>query len=310
MRIGFFGTPEIAAYCLGRLRENHEIAFVVTGEDKPAGRHQQVQISPVKKLALEGNITLYQPSALNDPLLPDMLRERGADIFVVVAYGKLIPAAVFTIPPLRTINLHPSLLPRYRGAAPIPWVLINGERMTGVSVQIINERLDAGDIVQQKVLEVPPDMTAGELYEIVLPLGASLVLESLELLSTGKALPAQQDESEATFCGKIDRTTATIDWSGSSRTIHNLVRGLNPRPVAWTLFRGKNIKIWKTAPVDESIGIQPAPGCLIAEKKRLFAGTGDGCIEILQLQPETKKIMDGLSFINGYRLTGDDHFEL
>ena len=319
MKIGFFGTPDIAAYCLEKLVDRFEISFVITGEDKAVGRHQHVSIGPVKTLALAKEIPVYQPSRLRDQSLVEQLRNHDADLFVVVAYGKLIPGEIFNLPRLKTINLHPSLLPLYRGAAPVEWSLIRGESVTGITVQMINERLDAGDIVLQKNIPLEPDTTAGELYETVLPLGSSMVIEAIDLLSSGKACPISQDDSKATFCGKIDRDTAHIDWNRPAEEIHNLVRGLNPKPVAWTTLRDRNMKIHRTrliAPGEVTLAPEPmrllsaveAGQIAVVGKKRLFTGTSSGPLEILEIQPETKKIMDAAAFINGFRLVPDERF--
>lgn len=309
MKVGFFGTPHFAAYCFSSLTESHEIVFVATGEDKPAGRKQVLQSPPVKNLALQKNIPVLQPG---DPAGPSFIEEiegMGADIFVVVAYGKILPRRVFDLPRYRTINLHPSLLPRYRGAAPMEWALINGEEKTGISVQLMNERMDAGDIVLQSDIPLGIDMTAGELYNIVLPLGADLLLKALDLISSGSAGPVPQDESMATYCGKISRDTGHIDWKRPALEIHNLVRGLSPRPAAWSTFRDKNIKILRTSLIDDDPGINTEPGGIYKyQKKRLIAGTGDGLVEIVELQPETKKAMDAPAFLNGHRIEEGDSF--
>ena len=309
MKIGYFGTPEIAVYCLGNLAKSHTISFVVTGEDKPAGRNRLLQISPVKKFALENGIPVLQPRSLNDETFFSEIKNFGADVFVIVAYGKIIPGRVFLLPGHKTINLHPSLLPRYRGAAPVQWALVNGEKETGVTIQFVNERLDAGDILLQKRIPVGIDMTAEDLYNVVLPVGSELLLESLKQISDGRAMPVPQNESEAAYCGKIDRETARVDWNKTSLEIHNLVRGFYPRPCAWSLFRGRNMKILRTSLSSEKPEAPAAPGRIIKlQKGRLFAGTGDGCIEIVMIQPETKKPMNGLSFLNGCRIEDGDSF--
>ncbi len=309
MKIGFFGTPEIAAFCLDKLRERFEIAFVVTGPDKPRGRHRRIQSNPVKRIALDHSMKFFHPESLRDPEFIDALKSAGADIFVIVAYGRLIPAEVFEIPPLKTINLHPSLLPKYRGAAPVEWALINGESRTGVTVQLINERLDAGDVLLQRTIPLSEEITAGELYDIIMPAGAALLIEAIENLDAGRAVPSPQNEDDAGYCGKINRETARIDWAKPSRAIHNLVRGLNPRPCAWSILRSMECKILRTALCDDEHAEGLAPGGLFAKGKRLYARTGDGLLEIIRIQPETRKDMDGLSFINGYRPARGERFE-
>ncbi len=309
MRIGFFGTPGIAAYALEHLTTHFDIAFLVTGDDKPAGRDLQITCSPAKEVARAHGIAVLHPKSLRDESFIAALKSFNADIFVVVAYGRLIPREVFTLPRLGTINLHPSLLPRYRGAAPVEWAIMHGEPRTGVTVQLINERLDAGDIVMQREIPLTDSITAGELYEIVLPTGSHLLVESIRLLESGRAAPVVQDEAQASYCGKIDRETARIDWTMPAVQINNLVRGLNPKPGAMTGFRDMLFKIWKTAPLAEEAPCAPAPGVLfVHRKKRLLVGTGSGFLEVLSLQPERKKAMDAASFINGYRLTADARF--
>lgn len=310
MKIGFFGTPDLAARVLGDLRRMHDIVFAVTAVDKEAGRNREVQFCPAKARALELGIPVLQPKSLKDPGFLDELRAFEADIYAVVAYGSLIPRSVFDHPALKTINLHPSLLPKYRGAAPVQWALIRGERETGITVQLINEKLDAGDIVVQERLDLDGAMTAADVMGIVSSRGAELIDRAVSILASGSAVPLKQDESQATHCGKIDRDVAMIDWTKTAEEIHNLVRGLNPKPVAFSSFRGENIRIWKTAVPAGDVPAPAAPGSIIRfRKKRLFAGTGSGWVEILSLQPANKKVLDGLSFINGYRLTPEDRFE-
>ncbi|MCL1910752.1 MAG: methionyl-tRNA formyltransferase [Leptospirales bacterium] len=310
MKIGFWGTPDIASYCIEALRINHEICFVVTQPDKPAGRNHILKPPQAKETALKLNIPVLQPDDLKEGSFLERITKFNADIFVVVAYGKLIPAKIFNAPPFKTINLHPSLLPKYRGAAPVQWALINGETETGVTVQMINEKMDAGDIVLQKKIALDDTMNSDDLYNKALPIGAKLLNQAIELIGSGRSDFEKQKDEEATFCGKITRDTAKINWNEPAYQIHNLIRGLSPKPAAWTLFRGTTLKIFKTAPVKAAeIQETPAPGEIIRyQKKRLAAGTGSGLLEIIELQPETKKKMDAASFINGYSLKNVSHF--
>lgn len=309
MNIGFFGTPELAARVLAGLAEAHRVTFAVTAGDKRAGRNRELQFCPAKGEAMRLGIPVLQPESLRDQAFVDRIGEFEADAFVVVAYGSLIPRSVFGRPRLGTLNLHPSLLPLYRGAAPIQWCLINGETETGITVQLIDEKLDAGDIVVQEKVPVGPDTTAGDLLEAASSSGAGLICRALDLLAGGAA-PVKQDESRATYCGKIDRDTAVIDWRRRAVDIHNLVRGLNPKPVAFSHFRGEQVRIWRTAPLYGEVDAVPEPGVLVRwQKKRLLAGTGNGFLEVLGLQPANKKVMDGGAFINGYRLSPGDRFE-
>lgn len=310
MKIGFFGTPQIASFCLEYLIKHFTIGFVVTSPDKPKGRGKHLSSPPVKEKALEYGIPCFQPHTLKDEQLAHELSQFNCDIFVVVAYGKLIPRSIFSIPPLQTINLHPSLLPKYRGAAPVEWALYNGEHETGVTVQLINEELDAGDIVLQSPVTIAPNETAFDVYEKILPLGADMLVQAIKGLHDGTIKPAPQDHVQATYCGKITNDTARIDWNKPSLHIHNMVRAFNPKPVAWTTFRGKIIKIWKTVVGHNSCSsFTTRPGTIRVESKRLFVCTADGAVEVLSLQPETKKPMDAVAFINGYRLLEQDAFE-
>ncbi len=307
MKIGFFGTPEIGAYCIEELAREFEVLFAVTGEDKPVGRHQRIQSPPVSRKAQELGIPVLQPSLLRDESFIKQIAAFEADLFVVVAYGKIIPGEVFELPKYKTINLHPSLLPKYRGAAPIEWAIINGENETGITVQRINEKLDAGDVLAQERIVIGRDMTAGDLYELIKPAGSSFLVKTIREIERSEIFPRKQNESEATYCGKIDRETSKIEWGKSAVVIRNLIRGMNPKPVAWTMFRGKIIRIWAAEVFEGAVAL--GTGELgVHQKKRLLVGTGCGILEIVEIQPETKKPMKGADFINGYRIKEGEMF--
>ena len=308
MKIGFFGTPEIGAYCLESLVREHDIVFAVSQEDKPQGRSLRLVRSPVSSVAERLGIPVFTPGTLKDEALPATLAEFRADIFVVVAYGKIIPSNIFNIPEHGSINLHPSLLPHLRGAAPVESAILEGASESGITIQRITERLDAGDILAQESLLIDPDMTAGDLYEQVLPRGADLMMRVLSSLSSGTCVSRKQNESEATYCGKITKENARIDWGRSVTEIHNMIRAYNPKPVAWTSFRGSSLRILKSKMFNDE-EMKLAPGEIaVFRKKRIIVGTDGVPIEILSLQPENKKVMDGLSFINGYRIMPGDSF--
>lgn len=311
MKIGFFGVPDIARHCLEQISCAHDIRFVVASEDKPAGRNQRLRVCPSKDLARCMSIPVLHPRNMKDPGFLSEIEGYNADIFVVVAFGKIIPRAVFDMPRLKTINLHPSLLPKYRGAAPVEWALMNGETLTGVTVQLINERLDAGDILVQRQIEVAQDMNAGALYERVYALAPEMLNEAIAGLERGAIIPERQIEANATLCGKINRDTAKIKWTESSSVIHNLVRGLSLKPGAWSTIGGKVMKILSAVQYSGQDDIPPlSPGePAVYSKKHLLIGTGTTPIEILSIQPETKKQMDALSFINGHRFKPDERFE-
>lgn len=310
MKIGFFGTPEIAAYALEKLSSEHEILFAVTCLDKPQGRSQRVCASNVKECAESTGIPVLQPDDINSDDFCKKLKKYNAEIFVVVAFGYIIPRKIFSMPPLGTINLHPSLLPKYRGAAPMRWAIIHGEKETGVTVQMIEEKLDAGDIVLQEKFPLDENWNAEDLYDKVLPIGADLLLKAVKGLKDKSIKPVKQKHEQATFCGKISRQAAKINWDESCEQIHNLVRGLNPKPIAWTIFREKNLKIYETKLVKEDIPCELKPGEVKKyQKKRLLAGSSTGVLEIIKLQPENKKIMDALAFLNGSRLEEGECFK-
>ncbi|HEY1407164.1 MAG TPA: methionyl-tRNA formyltransferase, partial [Spirochaetota bacterium] len=273
MKVGFFGTPGIAARCLETLSREHEICFVVSQEDKPYGRSLRITKSPVSQIAQKLSIPLITPATLKDEVLPMQLSSFGADIFVVVAYGKIIPRSIFALPKFGSINLHPSLLPHLRGAAPVESALLRGDTVSGITIQCISERLDAGDILAQKKIELSPDMTADELYEIVIPRGAELLSRVLRDFESGTVARKEQDESQATYCSKITKESARINWESPSAMIHNLVRAYNPKPVAWTTFRGSGVRIWRTGLFS---GDHPKlmPGEIaVFQKRHLLVGT-------------------------------------
>lgn len=310
IKIGFFGTPDIAARCLEYLSGRFEIVFAVSCEDKPRGRNLRVCETPVHESALKLGVPILQPHSIKDPSFAESLTAYGADIFVVVAYGKIIPRAVFALPRLGSINLHPSLLPLYRGAAPVEWAIRSGEKTSGVTVQCINERLDAGDIVLQKELPVGPDETAGEFFARAVGEGSVMLERAILGLADGSIKPHSQDESKATHCGKITKDEAKVIWSESAESVHNLVRAFNPNHVAWSTFRGKNVRLLRTSlPKGDGLPALMSGEMAVFAKKRLFAGTGSGLVEILELHPETKKVMDAASFINGYRLQPGDRWD-
>jgi len=309
VKIGFFGTPEIAAYCLDNLCGKYDVKFVVTQSDKKYGRNQKIRFCSCKEQAVCKEIPVLQPQNLTEEEFFSELKKYNADIFVVVAYGKIIPLQVFSLPKYKTINLHPSMLPKYRGAAPVEWALINGEKSTGITIQTINEDLDAGDIILQEEIFLNMEMNAAGLYNIVLPKGADLLERAIDLIVSGEANPQKQNHTEATYCKKINREIAHLNWNNSALEIHNLIRGLNPKPVAWTTFNNKNLKIYKSFIVTNELDIVLKPGEVAKyDKKRLLVGTGNGLLEILSLQPESKKQMDAPSFLNGYRIATGQFF--
>jgi methionyl-tRNA formyltransferase len=309
MRIGFFGTPGIAACALEGLCKAHSISFLVTTIDKPSGRNLIMNCCPAKSEAIKEGIPILQPQSLRDPAAIKEIISIPTDVYVVVAYGKIIPREIFDHPKFGTLNLHPSLLPKYRGAAPVQWALINGDEETGITIQRINEELDAGDIIIQEKFPLSIETNAADIFAKINLMSAALLDRAITLVSSPDYKPIVQNNNEATYCGKITADLARINWSNSALSIHNLVRAFNPKPVAISTFRGSFIKIHRTMPIHKN-----AAGLAQGEigkigKKRLVIGTADGLLEILEIQPSGKKVMDALSFINGSRLLSGELFE-
>lgn len=304
MNIVFMGTPDFAVVSLKRLMEaGHNISAVYTKVDMPRGRKMVMTPPEVKVCALEHGLTVYQPSTLKDEQVIASIKALAPDVIVVVAYGKLLPKAVLDIPRLGCINLHGSLLPKYRGAAPIQWTVLNGDKVGGVTTMYMGEGLDTGDIIQKYETEVGENETSGELFDRLASAGADLLCETLELLENGSAPRIPQNEEEASYASMLDKSMCVIDWNKSAAEVHNLVRGLHPWPVALTTLEGKRMKIISTR-VSNKKG---APGQVVSTNP-LTVACADGSVEILTLQPEGKKPMDSKSFLMGHKLDSNSFF--
>ena len=305
MNIVFMGTPDFAVVSLEQLiKDGHNISAVFTKVDMPRGRKMIMTPPEVKVCAQSHGLTVYQPSTLRDPQVIETIRELNPDVIVVVAYGKLLPKEVLEIPPLGCINLHGSLLPKYRGAAPIQWTVLNGDKVGGVTTMYMGEGLDTGDIIETFETPVGEDETSGELFDRLAVEGAKLLSHTLSLLSEGKADRIPQDEASASYASMLDKSMCVIDWSKTSSEVHNLVRGLNPWPVALATLEGKRIKIIKT----KKSSAKGKPGYVVSVNP-LTVACGDGAVEILTLQPEGKKPMDSKSFLMGHKLDTNSFFE-
>lgn len=300
MRIIFMGTPAFAVSSLSAIQAaGHNIVYVVTVPDKLQGRGLISQPSSVKQYALEHNIPVLQPDNLRDSEFLKSITEAKADLIVVVAF-RILPREVYTIPKYGAINLHASLLPRYRGAAPINWALINGETETGVTIFFLREKVDTGDILLQKKLFIDPEDDFGSLYNKLAELGSRALIEALEIIENGNYSLIKQNDSEATAAPKITKELCRIEWGKPAFQIHNLVRGLSPTPGAFTYLNGKLIKILKTKLTNENT--QPdLPGKLLITKTQIFVYTLDNLLEIISLQPEGRKKMTSKEFINGLK---------
>lgn len=311
LRIVFLGTPDFAVESLRRIVEGgYNVVGVVTMPDKPAGRGHKLYQSPVKEYAVTHGLHLMQPVKLKDPEFVEELRSLNADLFVVIAF-RMLPEIVWTMPRLGTFNLHASLLPRYRGAAPINWAVINGDTETGVTTFFLKHEIDTGDIIAQERVEILPTDNVGDVHDRLMLLGADLTIKTIDNIIAGTLTTVAQEEligdTEPTPAPKIFKETCKIDWNAPAVIIHNLVRGLSPYPAAWTtLLDGDTelgaVKIFETRihPANTNL----SPGEIIIEGQTLLVGTGDGNpIEILSLQAPGKRRMPTPDFLRGSRLT-------
>lgn len=302
IRIVFMGTPEFAVPSLEILLEHKfNVVAVVTAPDKPQGRGQKLTPSPVKSCALKYNLPVLQPTNLKSPEFHEQLKSFNANLQIVVAF-RMLPEAVWSMPEIGTFNLHASLLPDYRGAAPINWAIINGEEETGVTTFFLDQQIDTGSIILQDKEPIFDDDSAGTLYERLMKKGAALVLKTVNQISEGNYHPTpQQKEADLKSAPKIFKETCEIRWNQKSEQIRNFVRGLSPYPAAWTNLSGKIYKIYKTTVVTSNES--KTPGEILTDgKKYLYVKTGDGWISIDELQPEAKKRMTIEEFFRGNKL--------
>lgn len=305
MRIVFMGTPDFAVPCLARLiDEGHELAGVFSQPDRPKGRGHHLAAPPVKELALSSGIPVYQPEKLRDGSALAILRELGPELIVVVAYGRILPKEILELPKYGCVNVHASLLPKLRGAAPVQWSVINGDAKTGVTTMFMAEGLDTGDMILQLETEIGTEETAGELFERLAPLGADALAETVRLIGSNKAERKEQDDSLATYAPLLDKKIACIDFSKTPVELCNLIRGLNPAPMAFSRFEDKIVKILAARPNFEYNGSMGE----VLDAKRLIIGCKDGAIKLLQVRPEGKKPMSGEEFARGKRLAKGQKF--
>lgn len=308
IKIVFFGTPEFAVASLSRLvSDGYDIAAVVTMPDKIAGRGHKMIQSDVKQYAIEKGLKVLQPTNLKSSEFVDELREIGADLFIVIAF-RMLPEVVWGMPPLGTFNLHASLLPKYRGAAPLNWAVINGDEETGVTTFFLKHEIDTGDIIEQRKIKIHPEDNVGTIHDKLMMLGAEMVEHTVADIAAGNVKPLPQPAGEFTPAPKIFKETCRIKWDSESQKIHNLVRGLSPYPAAWTTFvearnpeKNIDVKIFETSLGEVIKEKDVMPGNVRVLKDRLFVSSADGWIEILSLQPSGKKRMPADAFLRGYR---------
>ena len=310
MRILFMGTPEFAIPSLKTLLEHgYNVVAVVTAPDKPQGRGQKVAPSPVKEFADERSLPVIQPQQLKDPAFVSAVSNLQPDLIVVVAF-RILPPEVFKIPRLGSFNLHASLLPKYRGAAPINWAIMKGEEETGVTTFFLREKVDTGSILLQARVRIGRDETAGELHDRLADLGAQVVLQTVRAIELGTAKPVAQDETGSSLAPKIFRENCEIDWKKSASHIHDFVRGLSPSPCAWTRHHDKVMRIYRTERVQDSrILTAKEPGAITeVSQSELIVATKGGFIALAEVQQEGRKRMGIAEFLRGYPLKVDDRF--
>ncbi|MEX0746427.1 MAG: methionyl-tRNA formyltransferase [Rhodothermales bacterium] len=306
MRIIFMGTPEFAVPSLERLAHaGYRPVAVVTGPDRPRGRGQVVTPTPVKQAALRLGIeTVLQPESVKDPAFADEIRRLEPDLIVVVAF-RILPAAVFTSARLGAFNLHGSLLPKYRGAAPINHAVMHGEPETGVTTFFLKEQVDTGNIILKKSLPIGPDETAGEVHDRMMEIGADAVLETVRLIDRGEAVPLPQDDALSTPAPKIHREDCRIRWDRPADVVHNQIRGLSPHPGAWTMHDENLLKIYRTRQSGPP-HTATTPGEIVEVGERLIVACSEGTLEILELQQEGRKALRAEEFLRGYLLPNGD----
>lgn len=301
MRIVFMGTPDFAVGSLQALCESgkHEILAVVTQPDRPKGRGNKLLQTPVKEYALEQGLTVYQPQKVKNPEFVELLHELQPELIVVAAFGQFLSKEILELPKYGCINVHASLLPKYRGAAPIQYAIIKGEKESGVTIMQMDIGMDTGAMLDKVVVPIAENTTMGELHDALREQGATLLLEVIDKIAAGTAVAEPQDNEQATYATLLDRSMEHIDWSKTAQEVHNLIRGFNPAPSTFTkLPNGKSLKIWGSKMTDKSS--TAAAGTVIETGKHsFFVACGEGVLEITEVQPESKKRMPAQVFLNG-----------
>ena len=300
MRIVFMGTPDFSVPVLDALIEaGHEIAGVVTQPDKPKGRGKAVAMTPVKEKALEHGLSVYQPLKVRTPEFVQVLRELKPDVMVVVAFGQILTKEVLDIPPRGCVNVHASLLPKYRGAAPIQWAVIDGEKETGVTTMMMDEGIDTGDMLEKEIVPIEDEETGDSLHDKLMAAGARLIVSTLKKIQDGTIERTPQTDEETCYARMLKKDMGDVDWSLDAHAIERLVRGLNSWPGTYTKWNGKTVKIWKAKAVDREY--EGALGeAVYVDKETILVKTGKGCLSLLELQPEGKKRMAADAFLRGY----------
>ena len=300
MKAVFFGTPDIASACLERLiAVGVDVIYAVTRADKPKGRGYKVEFSPVKQTALDHGIPVYQPATLRTGEAFELLSSLGADVFITVAYGRILPPDILAIPPMGCINMHASLLPSLRGASPISRAIMNGDKVGGVTVMYMDEGLDTGDIVLQKTVDIPEDMDFGTYYDVITNLGCDALEDYVNLAANGAVTRTPQDHTNATYAAKVEKEETLLDFGDDTDSLYNKIRGLCPAPCAYTYLAGKRVKVYKA---EKGSGSGRPGSILAANKKGIEIASSNGSIIITELQPEGKGRMTASAFLAGNKV--------
>ncbi len=304
MKVIFMGTPEFSVGTLEALIEaGHEVALVVTQPDKPKGRGGKMQYTPVKEAALKHGIPVFQPKRVREPECVEELKQYNADIIVVIAFGQILPKEILEMTPYGCVNVHASLLPKYRGAAPIQWAVIDGEEVSGVTTMQMDEGLDTGDMLLKTEIRLDETETGGSLHDKLAAAGAELCVRTLKGLEEKTVVPEAQGESPTAYARMLDKKLGNIDWSRDAGSIERLIRGLNPWPSAYTNWDGKVMKIWEARAEKRAAEAGGVPGTVISvEKDGFCVETGDGVLKVLALQIPGKKRMEADAFLRGYEI--------
>ncbi len=304
LRVVFMGTPDFAVPCLDRLvADGHDVAAVVTQPDRPKGRGQKLAPSPVKEAALGYGLPVLQPEKIRTEEFQAAMAALAPEVVVVVAFGQFLPKAMLELPRLGCVNVHASLLPRYRGAAPIHWAVMNGETTTGITTMYMDTGMDTGDMILKAELDIAPDDTTGKVHDRLKELGAAVLSDTLARLADGTAPRTPQDGTAATYAPLLTRAVERIDWSRPAATVHNQVRGLSPWPGAYCLHVGRTLKVWRSELAATAPGGGQPGRVVAADETGAVVLTGDGAVRLTEVQPENRRRMGMGEFIRGYGLT-------
>ncbi len=311
MKVIFMGTPDFAVGTLESLiQAGHEVVLAVTQQDKPKGRGKEVQFTPVKEMAVKHKIPVFQPKKIREPECVEELRRYEADIMIVVAYGHILTKEILEMTPYGCINVHASLLPKYRGAAPIQWSIIKGEEVTGITTMQMDEGLDTGDMLLKSEVVIEADETAASLHDKLARCGAKLCVETLEKIEANQIEPVKQGESDTDYAKMLTKELGNIDWSDSAVQIERLIRGLNSWPSAYSYWNSKVMKIWSSEVEGNCCENHEEPGTIVKiEKDGFWVKTGDGDLKILEVQIPGKKRMDAGAFLRGYQIQVGEKLE-